>query len=200
MESLKHLKKNDKVLGRIIEKIGPYEHKFKRHKNLYRPLMESVVYQQLAGKAAAAILGRFVALYPERDFPTAEDVLSTSMVRLRSAGLSQAKALAITDIAQKALEGIIPDPKAIKKLSDDEIIERLTTIRGVGPWTVHMLLMKMGRPDVLPFSDYGVRKAFSLAYKTKDLPTANELTEHAEAWRPYRSVASWYLWRFLDNR
>jgi DNA-3-methyladenine glycosylase II len=198
MDSLIHLKKNDRVLGRIIDKIGPFELKLKRHKNLYRPLMESVVYQQLAGKAAAAILGRFVALYPDKDFPTVEDVLSTSISKLRSSGLSQAKAIAITDIAQKTLDGIVPEPKAIKKLSDDEIIERLTTIRGVGPWTVHMLLIKMGRPDVLPVSDYGVRKAFALAYKKKDLPTPKELTEHAEAWRPYRSVASWYLWRFLD--
>lgn len=195
---LTHLKKNDRVLGRAMDKIGPFEMKAQKHKSLHRPLMESVVYQQLAGKAAAAILSRFRQLYPDCDFPSVEQVLKTKLPKLQSAGLSKAKAMAIQDIAKKTAEGIVPPPKDLKLLSDDEIVERLTQIRGVGPWTVHMLLIKMGRPDVLPTTDYGIRKAFSLLYKQKELPTAKALLEHGEKWRPYRSIASWYLWRTLD--
>jgi len=198
VDYLSHFKKNDLVMAKIVSQVGPYTIKLTRHRNLYRPLMESVVYQQLAGQAASAILKRFVGLYPESDFPTDEEVLNTPITKLRSAGLSQAKSLAILDIAKKSVEGIIPPPRDIKKLSDDEIIERLTQIRGVGPWTVHMLLIKLGRPDILPVTDYGIRKAFSLAYKKRSLPTPKQLIKHAEAWRPYRSVASWYLWRTLD--
>ncbi len=194
---IKHLKKSDRVLAQLILCIGPPVERPPFRKPIYQALMEAVVYQQLAGKAAATILGKFVALY-ERRFPLPEEVLNTPMERLRSAGLSRAKALSLLDIAQKHVDGLIPSPRVAKKWTEDELIERLTQIRGVGPWTVHMLLMKMGREDVLPTTDYGIRKAYSLLYKKRRLPTPKELIAHGEKWRPYRSVACWYLWRSLD--
>ncbi|HSY73920.1 MAG TPA: DNA-3-methyladenine glycosylase 2 family protein, partial [Dongiaceae bacterium] len=119
--------------------------------------------------------------------------------KLRAAGLSRAKTAAIKDIAAKTLEGVVPTSRAIARMESELIISQLTSIRGVGPWTVEMLLMfKLGRPDVLPVTDYGVRKGFALTYKLKDLPTPQELLAHGEKWRPYRSIAAWYLWRALD--
>jgi 3-methyladenine DNA glycosylase/8-oxoguanine DNA glycosylase len=161
--------------------------------------VESVAYQQLNGTAAATILGRVKALYPQRRFPTPEDVLSTPDERLRGAGLSRAKTAAIKDIAKQTLAGVVPASRAISSLSDAEIIERLTVVRGVGPWTVEMLLIfTLGRPDVLPVTDYGVRKGFALTYRWKELPTPGELREFGERWRPYRSTAAWYFWRALE--
>jgi len=155
--------------------------------------------QQLNGTAAAAILGRVKALYPRRRFPAPEDLLATSDARLRAAGLSKNKTLAIKDIASKTLEGVVPTSRAIRKMSDAEIIECLTALRGVGPWTVEMLLIfTLGRPDVLPATDYGVRKGFSLAYGLDELPHPKVLLAHGERWRPFRTTAAWYLWRALE--
>ena len=156
-------------------------------------------YQQLNGTAAATILGRVKALYPNKSFPTPDDILSTPDDKLRSAGLSRAKTAAIKDIATKTIEGIVPTSRAIVKMSNEEIIERLTTVRGVGPWTVEMLLIfTLGRSDVLPATDYGVRKGFAMTYGWKDLPTPKELLVQSEKWKPHRTTAAWYFWRALD--
>ena len=197
--ALKHLSNADKVLARLIKKIGPCAWKPNRRRSPFETLVKSIAYQQLNGTAAATIFGRVKALYPGSRFPTPEDLLATPDEKLRGAGLSRAKVAAIKDIAAKTLEGIVPDSRAIARMDNDTIISRLTTIRGVGPWTVEMLLIfKLGRTDVLPATDYGVRKGFAVTYKLKDLPSAAELLAHGEKWRPYRSFAAWYLWRALD--
>jgi 3-methyladenine DNA glycosylase/8-oxoguanine DNA glycosylase len=173
--------------------------KQKNHRTPFQALVEAVVYQQLNGTAAATILGRVKALYPHRRFPAPEDLLNTPDERLRAAGLSRAKTAAVKDIAAHTLGGSIPGSRAIRVLSDAEIIERLTVVRGVGPWTAEMLLIfTLGRPDVLPVTDYGVRKGFALTYEWKELPKPKELHEFGERWRPYRSTAAWYFWRALE--
>jgi 3-methyladenine DNA glycosylase/8-oxoguanine DNA glycosylase len=165
----------------------------------YQSLVRAVAHQQLTGKAAMTILGRLIALHPHRAFPAPDDLLGTSEGQLRGVGFSRAKAASLKDIAAKTVQGIVPDTRTLGKLSDAEIIERLTTIRGVGQWTVEMLLIfKLGRKDVLPVNDYGVRKGFALTYRTKDLPSPAQLLKQGECWRPFRSVASWYLWRALE--
>src|SRR5262249_12254088 len=156
-------------------------------------------YQQLNGTAAATILGRVKAIYPNRRFPTPEEILETPDARLRAAGLSRAKSAAIKDIAAKTIAGVVPTSRAISKMTNAEIIERLSTVRGVGPWTVEMLLIfTLGRTDVLPVTDYGVRKGFAATYGWKQLPTPKELLEHGEKWRPHRTTAAWYFWRALE--
>jgi len=197
--AIKHLTKADKVLGRLIKKIGPCGWKPDKRRSPFEALVRSVAYQQLNGTAAATIFGRVKALYPGRKFPSPEELLATTDEQLRGAGLSRAKVAAIKDIAAKTLGGIVPTSRAIARMEDAAILSQLTTIRGVGPWTVEMLLMfKLGRPDILPVTDYGVRKGFALTFNLKNLPTAAELLEHGEKWRPYRSIAAWYLWRALD--
>jgi len=197
--AIKHLSSADKVLARLIKKVGPCGWKPDKRRSPFEALVQSVTHQQLNGTAAATILGRVKALYPGKRFPTPEDLLATPDEKLRAAGLSRAKIAAIKDIAAKTLEGVVPTSRAIARMESELIISQLTSIRGVGPWTVEMLLMfKLGRPDVLPVTDYGVRKGFALTYKLKDLPTPKELLAHGEKWRPYRSIAAWYLWRALD--
>ena len=154
---------------------------------------------ELSGKAAATILGRMVALFRPRRFPRPEDLLEASEERLRSAGISRGKAAALKDLAAKALDGTVPPLAKLQKMSDDEIVEQLTAVRGIGRWTVEMLLIfRLGRPDVLPVDDYGVRKGFGIFRGKKELPSKEELQKYGERWRPYRSVASWYMWRALE--
>ena len=197
--AIQHLTANDKTLARIIAKTGPCRLRADRKQSPFEALVEAVCHQQLTGKAARTILGRVKALHPHRDFPAPEDLLATPDDKLRTAGLSRAKVASVKDISAKTLDGTIPEVKALAKLDDAEIIERLTTIRGVGQWTVEMLLIfKLGRPDVLPVDDYGVRKGFMLAYRKRDLPKPAALLAHGERWRPYRSVAAWYMWRAID--
>jgi DNA-3-methyladenine glycosylase II len=198
-EAIKHLTKADRVLGRLIKKVGPCGWKPERRRSPFESLVQAVTHQQLNGTAAKTILGRVKALYPGRAFPTPEDLLATPNEKLRAAGLSRAKAASIKDIAAKTLAGIVPTSRAIARMDNDAIITQLTGIRGVGPWTVEMLLMfKLGRTDVLPATDFGVRKGFALIYELEDLPAPKDLLEHGERWRPYRSFAAWYLWRALD--
>lgn len=198
-QAIEHLSKADKVLARLIEKVGPCAWKPDKRRSPFEALVQSVTYQQLNGTAAKTILGRVKALYPGRCFPGPEDLLATPDELLRGAGLSRAKTAAIKDIAAKTISGIVPTSRAIARMENDAIIAQLTTIRGVGPWTVEMLLMfKLGRMDVLPVTDYGVRKGFMVTYKHKELPHPKVLLEHGEKWRPYRSVAAWYLWRALE--
>jgi DNA-3-methyladenine glycosylase II len=198
-EALQHLTKNDKVLGRLIRRVGPCQLKPKSRRSPFESLVQSVAYQQLNGTAAATILGRVKALYPRRRFPTPEDLLNTPDERLRVAGLSRAKTAAIKDIAAKTLSGIVPSSSAIARMSEEDIVTQLTSVRGVGPWTVEMLLIfTLGRPDVLPVTDYGVRKGFALTYGWKDLPRPKELLQFGERWRPHRTTAAWYFWRALE--
>jgi DNA-3-methyladenine glycosylase II len=200
-EAVEHLIRADGVMGRLIKQIGPCSWKPRKHRSPFETLVQSVAHQQLNGLAAATILGRVKALYHGLRFPRPEDILATPDERLRGAGLSRAKTAAIKDIAAKTLAGVVPNSRAIARMDDADIINQLTTIRGVGPWTVEMLLIfRLGRMDVLPVTDYGVRKGFARTYKLRDLPTPAELLEHGEKWRPYRSIASWYLWRSLDLR
>lgn len=199
LTALQHLQKADRVLARLIKQIGPCPLAPQRGVPPWQALVRSVTYQQLNGTAAETIFNRFLALFPDTKFPTPEQIVAAPDEKLRSAGLSRAKAAAIKDIAAKTIAGVVVDRRTIARLSDAEIIERLTTIRGVGPWTVEMLLMfTLGRPDVLPATDYGVRNGFAIVYGLKELPSPKELLAHGERWRPYRSVASWYMWRAVD--
>ena len=198
-KALQHLSRADKHLARVIRKVGPCRLRADRRQSPFAALVEAVAHQQLTGKAANTILGRLVALTPDRDFPTPDDLLAAPDEKLRGVGFSRAKVASLKDIAAKTVEGVVPDTKGLAKLPDAEIIERLTAIRGVGQWTVEMLLIfKLGRMDVLPVHDYGVRKGFTVTYRKRGLPKPVELLSHGERWRPFRSIASWYLWRALD--
>src|SRR5438874_7676363 len=162
-------------------------------------LAESIAYQQLSGKAAATIFGRVRALYPRRKWFAPELIIATGDEIFRSAGLSRAKTAALKDLAAKTIDGIVPSRAALARMSDDEIIARLTTVRGIGRWTVEMLLLfDLGRLDVWPVADYGVQKGFAKTFGRKKLPTAKQFQKIGEKWRPYRSVAAWYFWRALD--
>src|SRR2546426_6780947 len=163
-------------------------------------LAESIAYQQLNGKAAASIWNRVRALYPKRKRLDPAKVLATPDETLRAAGLSRAKIAAIKDLAAKTLDGTVPSSRARLRMSDDEIVARLTTVRGIGRWTVEMLLLfDLGRPDVWPVDDFGVRKGFAKTFGKRKLPTPKELMKHGEKWRPYRSLAAWDFWRALDG-
>jgi DNA-3-methyladenine glycosylase II len=163
-------------------------------------LAESIAYQQLSGKAAATIFGRVRALYPKRKWLDPEQLLATPDETLRAAGLSRAKTAALKDLAAKTIDGTVPSGRALIRMSDDEIITRLTAVRGIGRWTVEMLLLfDLGRPDVWPVDDYGVRKGFTKTFGRRKLPTPKQLMKFGEKWRPYRSVAAWYFWRALDT-
>lgn len=198
-KALAHLRNADAVLARLIDTVGPCRLKPDRTQSAFEALVEAVCHQQLTGKAAKTILGRVKALHPHRPFPAPEDLLGTTDDSLRAAGLSRAKVAAVKDISAKTLEGVVPAPAAFAGLDDAAIIERLTTIRGVGQWTVEMLLIfKLGRQDILPVDDFGVRKGFMVAYRKREMPKPAALLKHGERWRPYRSVAAWYLWRAAD--
>jgi DNA-3-methyladenine glycosylase II len=163
-------------------------------------LAESIAYQQLNGKAAATIWGRVRALYPRRKYLDPKLILRTSDETLRAAGLSRSKVAALKDLAAKTIDGTVPSAGALAKMSDEEIIERLVSVRGIGRWTVEMLLLfDLGRPDVWPVHDYGVRKGFAKTFRRRKLPTPKQLMKLGEKWRPYRSTAAWYFWRALDG-
>jgi DNA-3-methyladenine glycosylase II len=198
-QAIAHLTRSDRVLRRLIQKVGPCALKQKNHHNPFRSLVESITYQQLNGTAAATILGRVKALFPSRRFARPEELLAITDERLRAAGLSRAKVAAVKDLARHTISGVVPTARAIRKLSDTEIIERLTVVRGIGPWTVEMLLIfNLGRLDVWPVADFGVRKGFARAYGLKKLPTPKELSPLGEKWRPYRTIAAWYFWRATE--
>src|SRR5450432_394672 len=189
----------DPKLAALIAKVGPFT---VRPGNLVRPfdaLAESIAYQQLSGKAAATIFGRVRALYPRRKWFSPDLVLATPDEKFRTAGLSRSKTAAIKDLAAKTLDGTVPTRAALDRMNDEEIIARLTTVRGIGRWTAEMLLLfDLRRLDVWPVDDYGVRKGYAKTFRKKVLPTPKELHAIGEKWRPYRSVAAWYFWRALD--
>jgi methylated-DNA-[protein]-cysteine S-methyltransferase len=198
-EAARVLSASDQKLARLIERVGPFRIRPEAVQSPFEALAESIVYQQLTGKAASTILGRVVDLFRPRRFPRPQDLLEADEALLRKAGLSRNKTAALKDLAAKAIDGTVPPLAKLKQLSDTEIIERLTAVRGVGPWTVEMLLIfRLARPDVLPATDYGVRKGFAKLRGLRELPTPKELLVYGERWRPFRSVASWYLWRALD--
>lgn len=198
-EAVARLCKADRVLARVIKKAGPFTHRPEKMQSPFQALLRAIVYQQLSGKAAATIFGRVEALAPGRGKITAEVILKLSETELRSAGLSRGKVLAVKDLAAKTLDGTVPTLARLKKMDDAEIVERLIAVRGIGPWSAEMLLIfRLGRPDVLPCSDFGVRKGFMVTYGTPEMPHPQHLLEHGERWRPFRSVASWYLWRAAD--
>ena len=166
----------------------------------FQSLVLAVAHQQLHGAAANNILGRFKKLFPGRRFPRPADLAGVTDEQIRACGFSFAKIRAIRDIAEKTLSGVVPSARELIKLPDEEIILRLTEVRGVGRWTVEMLLIfQLGRPDVLPADDFGVRNGFRLAYKKGSLPTPKELLKFGERWRPHATTAAWYLWRAADG-
>jgi DNA-3-methyladenine glycosylase II len=182
----------------VVAKHEPYPTTFEKQRDPYRALVRAVVFQQLSGKAASTIHGRVLALFPDKDHPEPADILAVADELLRGAGLSRQKIAAIRDISQKRLEGVIPEARALSKLSDDEVVERLTAARGVGRWTVEMYLMfTLGRPDILPVDDLGVRKGAEKLYARTFTP--KELAAYGERWTPHRSAAAWHLWRIADT-
>lgn len=209
-EALAHLRAKDAKLGALIDRveaIGGFTLKLDNTGPPFHSLLESILYQQLHGKAAATIHRRVLALFGDGD-PNPQALLDTPEEMLRAAGVSGNKIKALKDLAARTLDGTVPSHKAIVKMPDAEILERLTSVRGIGAWTVEMLLIfRLGRPDILPVTDYGVRKGFALTFMrvpksrplaAADLPRAEAMLKRAKRWSPYRSVASWYMWRACD--
>src|SRR5215208_758408 len=197
--AVKHLAKADPVLARLMKRAGPFALQTRHLHNPFEALARNIVFQQLHGSAAEAIHRRVVELFGGgRLRPQA--VLEAPEEALRGVGLSGAKAAALKDLAAKTLDGTVPTLARLKRMGDEEVVGRLTQVRGIGRWTVEMLLMfRLGRPDVLPVGDFAVRKGFMVAYGLGEMPKPKEMELHAEAWRPYRSVASWYMWRALEH-
>jgi 3-methyladenine DNA glycosylase/8-oxoguanine DNA glycosylase len=198
--AVRHLRTADAGLARVIDAVGPCRLELQTAPSIFGALAEAIVYQQLNGKAAATIFARVQALFPRaRVAPTAEHILGATDEELRGAGLSRQKLLSLRDLARKTKDRKLPTLAECRRLSDDEIVERLTTVRGIGRWTAEMLLIfRLGRPDVLPADDYGVRKGFAVAFRKRELPVRQDLEKRGERWRPYRTAASWYLWRAND--
>jgi DNA-3-methyladenine glycosylase II len=189
----------DPKLGELMAQVGPFTMRPEPAQSLFAALARSIVYQQLTGKAAATILARVVQVSGLRGFPPPRALLDVAPEKLRQAGLSAAKTAALKDLAARTLDGTVPSLAKIRRMDDEEIIQRLTTVRGIGRWTVEMLLIfRLGRPDVLPLTDLGVRKGFGLTFRRGKLPDPETMVRRARRWRPYRSVASWYLWRALE--
>jgi DNA-3-methyladenine glycosylase II len=205
-EAVAHLSARDPKLGALIERAGPFTLRLDPAPSPFESLLESILYQQLHGKAAAAIHAR-VRLFFGGD-PTPQQFHDTPDEPLRAAGVSYNKIKAMRDLAARTIDGTVPTHKAILKMSDADIVERLTEVRGIGPWTVEMLLIfRLGRPDVLPVTDYGVRKGYALTFQrlpksrpieASDLPKPDVLFKRGQRWAPFRSGASWYLWRACD--
>lgn len=189
--------RRDRGMRDLIRRAGPFALVPRRPAAPFPALLRAIVYQQLSGKAAATIHGRVLALFPGRGHPPPGALLDVDETLLRGAGLSRNKVLAARDLAERVLDGTVPTLAALRRMDDEEIVARLTTVRGIGRWTVEMLLIfTLGRPDVLPLNDLGVLRGFSRVYGGEADPL--QLAERGEAWRPYRSVASWYLWRAAD--
>ncbi len=197
--AVEHLRASDASLARVIDAVGPFRLQLIEASSIFAALAQAIVYQQLTGKAAATIFARFCALFPSAD-PTAEQVLAASEEELRGAGLSRSKLLSLRDLAGRTVSGEIPTLAEIRRMEDEAIIERLTQVRGIGRWTAEMLLIfRLGRPDVLPADDYGIRKGFALAFGQAELPARKEVETYGVRWKPYRTVASWYLWRLVEQ-
>ena len=197
--AIDHLAGTDLRFAALIKRVRPFDVVAQPLVRPFDSLAESIAYQQLSGKAAATIFGRVRALYSKRKWLDPKMVLATSDEALRACGLSRSKTAALKDLAAKTLDGTVPSGRALTRMSDEEIIERLTTVRGIGRWTVEMLLLfELGRLDVWPVADYGVQKGFAKTFGRRKLPTRKQFLKIGEKWRPYRSVAAWYFWRALD--
>lgn len=196
--SIKYLSR-DEHLGAFIRRHGPIEHRREHSRDAFQSLAEAIVYQQLSGKAAGTICARFVALFPNKKFPTPEDVLKIKVGEMRTVGLSQQKSSYLKDLALKFTDGTI-DPKKFKSMTNEEIIEYVTAIKGIGEWTAHMFLMfTLQRPDVLPTGDLGIQKGFQKLFNLRTKPSPEKMGRLAKQWKGHRSVASMYLWRLLDE-
>ena len=199
-EAIRHLSERDDVLKALVAETAPFQIDVEDAQSPYEVLLESIVYQSISGKAAATIFGRIKALTASGGVPSPEEILKLRRPALRKAGLSGAKVEAMRDLAQKTLDGVVPSHDEAVKMSDDELVERLVSVRGIGAWTVEMfLIFRLGRPDVLPIHDLGVKKGWSVAYGRKYMPKPQELLKVGERWRPYRTVASWYMWRAFER-
>jgi 3-methyladenine DNA glycosylase/8-oxoguanine DNA glycosylase len=200
----RRLRKADKTLGRVMDEIGPFELQLElqRSPTLLHSLAEAITYQQLTAKAAGTIFERVRVFLPDApEVVAAERVLGTPDEQLRAAGLSRAKLLAVRDLAQRVADGELPTLAELSSMSDDDVIERLTAVRGIGRWTAQMLLIfRLGRPDVLPTEDYGLRKGFGIVFGDgPDVPSPIQVAERGRRWQPYRTMASWYLWRVAES-
>ena len=201
-----YLSNVDPILAKLIAAAGPYTLRLEAGRPPFQHLARAIAHQQLNGTAANTILTRFVALYPtptggqtETPFPSPEQVLGTSDEHIRATGFSFSKIAALKDLAQHTLNGVVPDFTTLQSLDNDEIVTRLTKVRGVGPWTVQMMLIfQLGRPDVLPVGDFGVCNGFRLAYGLRGMPKPKALAEFGARWAPHRTAAAWYLWRAVD--
>jgi DNA-3-methyladenine glycosylase II len=200
LKGARHLAQVDQKFAALIKEVGSVTVKLDPNESVYESLGVSIIYQQLHGKAAASIAARFKKLYSKSNaFPSPKQVVNADLEQMKTAGLSESKCIALKDLAQKTLFKQIPDRKTAEDLSDEALIEAFTSVRGIGPWTAQMLLIfTLGRTDVLPTGDYGVRRGFALLYGKKKLPTPKELAAFGERWQPYRSIASWYLWRATE--
>ena len=198
-EAIRHLSP-DRRFAALIRRVGPPQLVVEHRRSPYEALTRAIAHQQLHGRAAQAILGRFAALYPGQSFPTPAQVLATEDATLRACGFSATKIACLRAIAAGALDGTVPTRRESTRLSDAALIEQLTTIRGVGRWTVEMLLIfTLGRPDVLPVDDFGVRDGYRALHKLEAQPKPRELAEIGLVWAPFRSLAAWYLWRASDK-
>jgi DNA-3-methyladenine glycosylase II len=199
MEAVEYLASVDPVLERLIEKIGPVS-VHRRRVPPFQSLIHAIAHQQLSGKAATTILKRFQALFANGEFPAPAQILEMELETIRSVGFSKAKATFVHAVAEMALSGFIPTMDQFAKMSDGEIVERLTEIKGVGRWTVEMFLMfNLGRPDVLPIHDFGVRKGFQIAYNKRKLPQPEQLEKFGKKWSPHRTTAAVYMYRAADS-
>ena len=196
----RHLSRCDPVMKQLVKLHGPCG-LIADPATPFAALVRAITHQQLHGKAAETILGRLRARFPRQRLPTPAELLAVPVSDLRAAGFSGAKAAALHDLAAKALDGVVPTARALASLSDDEIVECLTIVRGVGRWTVEMMLMfRLGRPDVWPTDDFGVRNGYASAYGLPEMPTAKALMPLGEPFKPWRSAAAWYLWRAADQK
>jgi 3-methyladenine DNA glycosylase/8-oxoguanine DNA glycosylase len=198
--AIAHLRAADPKLARIIDASGPCRMERKHTTSVFVALAEAIVYQQLSGKAAATIFGRVCDLFPgNRRGLNAKNLLAADAANLRGAGLSQNKMLALQDLAARTVAGEVPGLARLRRMHDEEIVATLTRVRGIGRWTAEMLLMfRLGRPDVLAADDLGLRQGHAFVIGRKKMTERNALLRYGERWRPYRSVASWYLWRAVE--
>jgi DNA-3-methyladenine glycosylase II len=194
-----HLAKIDPDLARVIKATGPVLLEPDEERTPFYALLRAIAHQQLSGRAAESIMGRFHALFPNVAHPAPEQVLAVEDLVLRGVGFSRPKIKYIKDLAARAAAGLVPSHDEVLQLTNEQLIERLTEIKGIGQWTVEMLLIfKLGRMDVLPVDDLGIQKGFMITYRRRRLPKPETILKYGERWRPYRTIASWYLWRAVD--
>ncbi len=199
-QAIAHLCERDPKLADLIGRVGAFRLKLDPAATPFEALSESIIYQQISGKAASAIAGRFCESLGDGRFPSPERVLEASDPVLRAVGLSRGKCAALRDLAAKSLDGTVPEMRRLRAMEDEAIVEQLSVVRGIGRWTAEMfLIFRLGRPDVLPVHDYGVRKGYQRAFRTRGIPKPESIARRGERWRPFRTVASWYLWRALDE-